>query len=87
MRFQIQNTKLRIVFSKTPQQDGTEVHHEERQIGGIGDSLFFDIHKIIQTPILLGVAEIELDLKTQGVVIIEFFIGQLQVATTAEPRS
>jgi hypothetical protein len=72
MRFQIQNTKLRITFSITPQKDGTEVHHEERQISGIGDSLFFDIHpagtsgrcKIIQAPILLGIPEIELDLKT-----------------------
>ena len=61
MRFQIQNTKLRIVFSITPQKDGTEVHHKERQIRGISDSLFFDIHKIIQAPILLGIPEIEFD--------------------------
>ena len=50
MRFQIQNAKLSNPFSITPQKDGTKVQPEERQIGGSGDSLFFDIRKIIQTP-------------------------------------
>ena len=81
MGFQIQNAEFRIVFSIAPQKDGTEIYHEERQISGVGNSLFFDIHKIIQAPILLGVTEIEFDLEAQGVVIKEFFIGQLQIRT------
>ena len=61
MRFQIQNTKVRIVFSITPQKNGTEVQHEEREISRVGDSFLFDIHEIVQAPILLGIPEIELD--------------------------
>jgi len=38
------------IVSETPQQDETEVHHEERQISRIGDSHFFEVHKTIQTP-------------------------------------
>ena len=59
MGFQIQNTKLRIDFSITQQKDGTEVHHKERQICYVGNSLLFDIHEIIQAPIMLGIPDSE----------------------------
>lgn len=32
------------------------VDHEKRQVGGIGDSGFFDIHEVFQAPVLLGAA-------------------------------
>jgi hypothetical protein len=60
MGLQVQNAKLGIVYSKALQEDETEVHHEERQVGGIGHCGLFDIHKIIQAPILLGVTEVGL---------------------------
>jgi len=44
------------------------------RFGSIGDSGFFDIHKIFQTPVLFGVAEIELDLEAQAVEFDDLFI-------------
>ena len=79
MGFQIQDTELWIVLSIMLEKDSTEVHHEEGQVGGIGDRFFFDVHKIIQAPVLLGVTEIELDLKAQGVVVIQFLVRQFQI--------
>jgi hypothetical protein len=79
MGFQIQHTELRVTLSILPEKDGTEIHHEERQVGGIGHRFLFDIHEVTQTPILLGVTEVELDLKAQGVVIIKFLVRQFQV--------
>jgi len=55
------------------------VDHEQRQVEGIGERYFLDIHKIFQAPKLLGVAEIELDLETQAVVINDLVVGQLEI--------
>jgi hypothetical protein len=74
MGFQVQHAKFRIGFAKWPQEHGAEVHHEESQIGRIGDRPFFDIHKVIQSPVLFGIPEIELDLEPQAVVVHQFFI-------------
>ncbi len=81
MGLQVQDAKLGIDLSAAPQEDVTEVDHEERQIGGIGHGDFFDVHKIIQAPILLGVAEVELDLETERIEIHNSFIGQFQIGT------
>jgi hypothetical protein len=37
------------------------INHEQGQVGGIGHSSFFDVHEIFQTPVLFGVAEVELN--------------------------
>lgn len=79
MRFQIQNTKLRVEPLKAMQEAGTEVDHEEGQVGGIGHGGLSDIHKILQAPVLFGVAEIELDLEPQAVKVNHFFRREVEV--------
>ena len=80
MRLQVQDAKFGIGRSKSLQQNGTEVDHKERQIGRIGHSDLFDIHKIIQAPVLFGVPEIELNLETESIEIHRSFIGQFQIS-------
>ena len=75
MGFQIQDTERRIVFPKALQQHGTEVHHEERQVGRIGYSHLLHIHKIVQPPVWLSIPKVEFDRKTQGIGLPDLFIG------------
>lgn len=49
--------------------------------GGIGDSGFLDIHEVFQAPVLLGIAEIELDLEAQAVELDDFVMRLLEVST------
>jgi len=62
-------------------QDMREVYHEKSEVGGIADLLLFNIHEIIETPILLRIAEIELDLKAQAIVLDQLVRSQFQVGT------
>lgn len=60
-------------------QGSTEIDHEEREIGSIGDSVFFHIHEIFETPELFGVSEIELDLEAQAVELDDLVISLFQI--------
>ena len=61
MRFQVQNTEITLVLAMGLQQPMAEIDHEERQVHRIRHGGLFDIHKIFETPILLGVTKIEFD--------------------------
>ncbi len=51
------------------QQDVGKVDHQEGQTDGVADSGLRNVHEIFETEILLGIAEIELNLEAQGIVI------------------
>jgi hypothetical protein len=61
VRLQVQDAEIRIGLLKAPQEDLCEVDHQEGQVGRIGHGSLFNVHKIFQAPILLGVAEVELN--------------------------
>ena len=82
MRLEVEDAKVRLLGLPLPPQNLGDVDHAERQIGGIGDGRLFDIHEILEAPVLLGVPEVELDLEAQGVVVDDLIIGL--VAITAE---
>ena len=41
--------------------------HEECLVDGIRNSDLLDIHEVFQSPVLLGIAEVELDLEAQTI--------------------
>lgn len=61
MGLEIEHTEGRLLGSPTLAKNLRQVDQEEGEVGGIGDRGFFDIHKILQAPELLGVTEIELN--------------------------
>lgn len=77
--FQVQYAAFRKGLTKIAQQHLGKVEHEQRQVEGIGQRDFFDVHEIFQAPILFGIPEIELDLKAQTVKVDDLGIGKFQV--------
>ena len=63
-------------------QDKGEIDHEESQVGRLSDGGLFDIHEVLQPPVLLGVTEGELDLEPQGIVVDDLCVRQVEI--TAE---
>ena len=61
------------------QENRRDIHHEESEVGSVGDSLLGDVHEVFQSPELPGIAEVKLDLKAQTVVIGELSGGQCRV--------
>ncbi len=57
-----------------------QVNHEQREIGGVGDGGWRDVHEVFQTPELLGISEIELDLEPEPIVVNHVVVGQGRVA-------
>ena len=45
----------------------------------MGDSGFFNIHKVFQAPVLPGIPEVEFNLEAQSVELDDFVIGQIQL--------
>lgn len=58
-----------------------QVDHEKGKTGSIGQWQLFNVHEIFKAPELLGIAEIEFDLKTQLVSCNQFIKGECQVGT------
>lgn len=54
------------------EQDSEQVDHQEGQTNSVGHSGWGHVHKIFEAKGLFGITEIELNLKTQGIV-----VGQL----------
>ena len=50
-------------------QNSGQVDHQESETDSIGDSQWGNVHEIFETEVLLGIAEVELNLETQGVVV------------------
>ena len=46
-----------------------DIGHEERKVGGIGDSRLGDVHEIFQAAELFRVPKIELDLESQAIIV------------------
>ena len=67
-RFEGEHTPFCISLAHIAQQDIDEIHHEERQIGRIGDCRVLHVHEIVQPPVLFGVPEGKLDLESQTVI-------------------
>ena len=53
----VEDGGLGMVEAKRLEQSMGEVHHKERQVGGIGDRGGLDGHKVFETPELLSIAE------------------------------
>ena len=60
-------------------QNRCQIHHKNGDVGGIGDGLLTHIHEIFEAPVLLGIAEVELDLEAQAVVIGDLFGGEVGI--------
>ena len=82
MSLKIVDTEERASGLEMAYQGLRDIDHEHSQVGAIVNRDGFDIHEILQAPELFGVAEVELDLETQAIVVDEPVIGQVQV--TAE---
>ena len=78
--FEVKNTKARIMFSIRLKHDLRKVDHEKREVDGIGNSLWFDSHKIVQSPMLFGVTEVELNLKAQTVKIHNLLSSKVKIS-------
>ena len=57
----------------------TEIDHKKRKVGSLSNRGLLDVHEILQAPMLLGVAEIKLDLESQTIKIDGLVISCLQV--------
>ena len=62
MGFEIENAERGLARQPTLTEDEREIDHKEGQVSGSGKRRWFDIHEILQSPELLGIAEVELDL-------------------------
>ncbi len=82
MGLEIVDTEEGASGSEMAYQGLRDIDHEHSQVGAIVNGDGFDIHEILQAPELFGVAEVELDLETQAIVVNELVIGQVEV--TAE---
>ena len=63
MGLEVKNAEIGFALAVRLEQHRGKVDHEESEIDGVGDSLLRDIHKILQSPILFGIAEVELNLE------------------------
>ena len=77
--FEIDDAEVRVLLAMGGEQNGGQVDHEEGQVDGVGDRHIRDIHKVFETPILLGITEIELNLEAQTVVIGDLGGGQAHI--------
>src|SRR5207247_3100630 len=68
-------------------QEVSDVDHEQGQISGIGHGSLGGVHEVFQTPELLGIAEVELDLEAKLIVVHQQVKGEGQVGTEQEDVS
>src|SRR5690606_39735135 len=83
----VQDTEGGIILTEGTQKQLADIDHKEREVGGIGDRCLLNIHKILQAPVLFGVAEIELQLEAQAVVVNELLMAQVQVGAKENDMS
>src|SRR5689334_5037505 len=77
---QVRHPGLRIKLSQGSEQVGRKVDHKEGEADSIGHRSLFDGHEILQTEVLLGVSEGELDLEAQAIVLHDLLGSKGQVA-------
>lgn len=87
MSLEIENAEGRLLRQPTLTEDEGEVDHKESQVDGSGERCLVDIHEILQTPELLGIAEVKLDLETQRVILDDLIIRLVQVAAEEDDVS
>ena len=75
MGFQIIDAEGRTGWSQVTDQDLRNVDHKHRQVSGIVNRGLVDIHKIFQSPELFGIAEIELNLEAEAIIVNQFVIS------------
>src|SRR5437870_13833816 len=80
-RLEIVHTELWPVGSQGMHHGMGDIDHEHSQIRTIINWDPIDHHEILQAPILFGIAEIELDLEAQPIIVNYLSIGKLQVTT------
>ena len=54
--------------------------HEKREMDGIGNGCSLDVHKVFHSPELFDIAEVELDLEAQVIIVQQALPGQSQIA-------
>ena len=59
-----------------------KINHEERKVDCIGDGSLFDGHEVLHAPELFSVAEVELDLEAQAIVVNQGIVCEFEI--TAE---
>ena len=69
VRFQIKHADRRMARTPVLQQPFGQVDHEQRQIGGIRHGSWMGVHEVLQPPVLFSIAEIELNLEAQPIII------------------
>ena len=72
-------TYTEVIGNRLLAQNRGQVHHEKGEIGRVGDCLWRDIHEIFQSPVLLGIAKVELNLEPKRIVIHDLCGAKLQV--------
>ncbi len=77
--FKVEDAEIGLPVAIRFQKGGRQIDHQQGEVGGVGDGDGRDVHKVFQTPMLLAVAEIELNLETQAVVIDDLGCRQGQV--------
>src|SRR5258706_4115532 len=80
VRFQVQYTHLRLLWTVVLHHPFNQVDHEQREIGGIRHRGRRGVHEILQPPVLLGIAKVELQLETKTVIIDQGGKRQRQIA-------
>lgn len=85
--FEVQDTEGRIILTEGTQEELADIDHEEGQVSGIGDRRWLNVHEILQAPVLFSVAEIELQLEAQAVVVNELWMAQVQVGAKENDMS
>ena len=81
-RFQIQNTSVGMWPAKIGKLAMRKINHEERKVDCIGDGSLFDGHEVLHAPELFSVAEVELDLEAQAIVVNQGIVCEFEI--TAE---
>ena len=61
-----------------------DIDHEQRHIRRIGDPGGGEVHEVFETPVLLGISEVKLNVKPQALVVHKRRIGQGQVTAEQE---
>ena len=63
------------------------VDHEQGQVSGVGHSGWGGVHEVVETPILLGVPEVELDLEPQAIIVTRPVIASMAPVILSNWRS
>ena len=81
MSLEIIDAERGISRSKLINQNQRNINHKHRQIGCVINRELVDVHKIFQSPKLFSVAEVELDLETEAIIVNQFVKSQFQITT------